>query len=244
MKNLTSIQRSIYNPRTILAYVVTSAVLLGLIISMSSRAYAYVPLTAQLDFGARNANVTSLQQFFATMPSIYPEGLVTGYFGALTRAAVMRFQVQQGIVSSGTAATTGYGRVGPTTLARINSLMAGGVPIPSPTGDVSGPSMFMQFNPTLTSTTAVFNWTTNESATGRVYYSTSPLQMNEGDINGNGFAVTSGQLGSYDGIARTSHTSTLSGLQPNTLYYYTIVGTDLNGNVSIIGPNSTFRTTQ
>ena len=100
----------------------------------------------------------------------------------------------------------------------------------------------MQYLPQVTTTSANFNWTTNEAATGRVYYSTSRLLMNEGDINSNGFAVTTGQVGTYDGIARTGQSSSVTNLMPNTTYYYTIVATDLSGNVSIIGPNNTFRT--
>ena len=82
----------------------------------------------------------------------------------------------------------------------------------------------------------------NEVALGRVYYSLYPLLMNEGDINSNGFAVTSGQLGSYDNVARNAQSSYITGLTPNTAYYYTIVATDLSGNVSVVGPNNTFRT--
>ena len=129
------------------------------------------------------------------------------------------------------------GRVGPMTLTKINELIGSGV------ANTSGPSMYMQYLPVVTSSSAVFNWSTsNRVAVGRLYYSTSPLQMNEGNINSEGFAVTTGQLGSYDGIARSNQSSTITGLQPNTTYFYTIVATDLGGNVSVIGPNNTFRT--
>jgi peptidoglycan hydrolase-like protein with peptidoglycan-binding domain len=66
--------------------------------------------------------VAALQQFLAEDPSLYPEGTVSGYFGALTEAAVQRFQARYGIVSSGSAATTGYGAIGPKTRAKMNSL--------------------------------------------------------------------------------------------------------------------------
>jgi len=239
MKTLTLTQRFLKNSRARLGmFAVGALVTLGL----STQAFALTTVSQQLDFGEKNADVTYLQQFFATTPAIYPEGLVTGYFGALTRSAVMRFQAQQGIVSSGSPTTTGYGRVGPSTLARINSMILGGT-VP-PVTSATGPAIVMSSAVQISSNSATFNWTTtNEVALGRVYYSTSPLQMTEGDINSNGFAVTSGQVGSYDGIARTAQTSTITGLQPNTTYYYTIVATDLSGNVSIIGPSNTFRTT-
>jgi len=45
----------------------------------------------------------------------------TGYFGALTLAAVQKYQSKHGIITSGTPETTGYGRVGPKTRAVLNA---------------------------------------------------------------------------------------------------------------------------
>ena len=64
------------------------AVLLSAVLLWAGSASALTMITAHLDFGATGGNVTSLQQFLAADASIYPEGLVTGYFGSLTRAAV------------------------------------------------------------------------------------------------------------------------------------------------------------
>ncbi len=195
MKTLKLTQRLPQNYQSIGFRVGVLTVLAVLIsISLGTKVFAYTQINQQLDYGEENSDVTSLQQFLAGSPSLYPEGLVTGYFGSLTRQAVMRFQGQYNIVSSGTAASTGYGRVGPSTLAKLNALIGTGV------ANVSAPIVAMQYLPQITATTATFNWmTTNGVALGRMYYSTTPLQMNEGDINSNGFAVTSGQLGSYDG---------------------------------------------
>jgi peptidoglycan hydrolase-like protein with peptidoglycan-binding domain len=207
-------------------------------VGLTSVAFAYYPITSQLDFGARGNNVTNLQTFFADNASIYPEGLVTGYFGGLTRNAVQMFQSQNGIMSSGTAASTGYGRVGPTTLSKINDLINNGG---WTTKDMSGPA-FSYVSQTLGSSFATFSWNTNEMATGKIFYSTSPVTMNEGDINSVGFGATSGMTAVNDSISRTSQQVTISGLQSNTLYYYVIVATDLTGNVSVFNPNNTFRT--
>lgn len=65
--------------------------------------------------------VTKLQFFLADYPNIYPEALITGYFGVLTERAVQRYQAAKGIVSSGTPQTTGYGVVGPRTRAFLNA---------------------------------------------------------------------------------------------------------------------------
>jgi hypothetical protein len=204
-----------------------------------SQAFAYTPLSATLDFGSRGTNVTNLQDYLKDNPTFYPEGLVTGYFGSLTRAAVQRFQAFYGIVSSGTPASTGYGRVGPTTLAKINSLMVGGTPTTST--DVSGP-LFFNVTQTQTNSSATLNFNTNENAITRVAYGTSPLMFNEGDINSNGFGVIGGSsINSVNGLS-TSHSLTIPNLQANTTYYYTVIGTDAAGNVSVIGPNNSFRT--
>jgi peptidoglycan hydrolase-like protein with peptidoglycan-binding domain len=86
---------------------------------------AAVSFQINLYFGIKSGDVTKLQQFLAKDLSVYPEGLITGYYGALTVNAVKRFQLKYSIVSSGTAATTGYGAVGPKTRAKLNELGAG-----------------------------------------------------------------------------------------------------------------------
>ena len=102
------------------------AVMAVLFFSLLGIRSASATVTSQLDLGDRGSEVTEVQTYLAKDATIYPEGLVTGYFGQLTKAAVERFQTRQGIVSEGTPATTGYGRVGPQTMARINSLLGSG----------------------------------------------------------------------------------------------------------------------
>jgi len=75
-------------------------------------------ITRQLWKGLRNEDVTLLQEILATDPDIYPEGLVTGYFGPLTERAVKRFQKMAGIEQ--------VGRMGPKTMAKINELLEEG----------------------------------------------------------------------------------------------------------------------
>ncbi len=70
--------------------------------------------TVYLEKGARNKQVEALQKFLAKDKQIYPEGLVTGYFGGLTEAAVKRFQAKYSIETLGV--------VGPKTRAKLNSL--------------------------------------------------------------------------------------------------------------------------
>ena len=83
------------------------------------------PLLARsLRTGLSGTDVTSLQQFLAADTSVYPEGKVSGYFGALTEYAVQRWQVKYNVVFSGTPATTGFGAVGPATRAAIARMCA------------------------------------------------------------------------------------------------------------------------
>jgi len=75
-------------------------------------------LLRQLREGMTGEDVKLLQEILATDPDIYPEGLVTGYFGALTRNAVKRFQKIAGLEQ--------VGQVGPKTLSKINELLTVG----------------------------------------------------------------------------------------------------------------------
>jgi peptidoglycan hydrolase-like protein with peptidoglycan-binding domain len=79
--------------------------------------------TKTLYLGVSGSDVKRLQEFLAEDPAIYPEGKVTGYFGALTLKAVKRFQEKYGIATPG---DPGYGRVGPLTRAKLNSLVEQG----------------------------------------------------------------------------------------------------------------------
>ena len=83
--------------------------------------------------------VTKLQKMLAEDPVIYPEGLITGYYGPLTEKAVQRWQAKQGIVSSGNAATTGYGVVGLQTRAKISAVCPTPIPTPTSTPTLIGP---------------------------------------------------------------------------------------------------------
>ncbi len=74
-------------------------------------------ISRSLRSGDSGDDVARLQKFLALDPDIYPEALVTGYYGSLTERAVQRFQAKFKIVSSGTPESTGYGVTGPRTAA-------------------------------------------------------------------------------------------------------------------------------
>ncbi len=72
-------------------------------------------LMYKLHKGANGEDVRVLQKILASDPTIYPEGLITGFFGQLTEQAVKRFQAKIKLEQ--------VGAVGPQTLARINEIL-------------------------------------------------------------------------------------------------------------------------
>lgn len=191
-------------------------------------AYAVHPLVSsaltlnrQLELGMVGSDVSALQTFLASDISIYPEGLVTGYFGPLTRAAVARFQARNSIAQ--------VGRVGPITMTALQN--TGSLSREAPTiGSVSVGT---------TNSTATLSWYTNQPASAVVYYSMAPIQWTEADaahdvtISGNVNLVSIGLT--------NTHTAYLSGLQPNTTYNYVIYVRNGTGDVSVTMP-TTFHT--
>lgn len=200
---------------------------LVLVLGLAHVASAAV-LTRQLELGMRGNDVSDLQTFLAQDPAIYPQGLITGYFGPLTRTAVSNFQRQNGIKT--------VGRVGPITLAEINAQIGNGYKVGtdrrSPTiGSIDIKTMSMA---------ATISWSTDEGAAAIVYYSTSPLDMREAGPNTPVYIGGSSFLVHTD--IRQNHVATLTGLQSNATYYYVLYVRDESGNESVTWPG-TFRTT-
>ncbi len=254
-------------------------------------------LRSEMEPGSRGEMVEVLQTLLAADPEIYPEGLVTGFFGALTKKAVQKFQKKHGLAQPG--------RVGPKTLEKLNKLLEdhplafqtatstddndddededndsergrnrGKGSDNSGKGNARGrlcaivppghliapgwlekhggerpivlacqtlpPGIAKKLNATSTATstpdtttpvisgisgtasttTATVNWTTNEAATGKVYWSaTSPIDVN----------ATSTASVSHTGTS-TSHSATITGLTASTIYFYVIESSDVSGN--------------
>ncbi len=176
-------------------------------------------LSTSLSAGASGSEVTELQSFLAEDVSIYPEGIISGYYGPLTVAAVQRFQCKQAIVCSGSAATTGYGRVGPATLAKINSLQGvSSVPgIPNTGGDAAAPFMTPE-TVGVSSTTAVIRWSTAEPALNSVLLGQFwPFYLGTAQSASSGIGMSANVI--------------ITGLQPNRTYHYVRQSVDMAGNV-------------
>jgi peptidoglycan hydrolase-like protein with peptidoglycan-binding domain len=99
-------------------------------------------LTRSLYLGLRDeiagGQVSELQKFLAKDQEVYPEGLVTGYYGRLTEKAVQRWQAKYGVISSGGPAVTGYGVVGPKTRAKISAVCKSALAAPISTTEAGG----------------------------------------------------------------------------------------------------------
>jgi hypothetical protein len=89
--------------------------------SLSNTTTTIAPLsckiTRTLSFGSTGKDVFCLQKFLTRDTLIYPKGLVTGYFGSLTRQAVIRFQAAHKIAK--------VGIVGPLTRFTLSTLQSG-----------------------------------------------------------------------------------------------------------------------
>lgn len=185
-------------------------------------------LERQLSMGMSGSDVTALQTFLSKDPSIYPQGLVTGYFGFLTKAAVSNFQTKNGISS--------VGRVGPATLPVLNLQMSNGNGVTN-NSNLNAP-MITSVSTNTSRNTASVSWNTSEASKGWVYYSTSPLSMTEQNNNS---VIVNGNVASTDGNLNYNQNVVLQNLLPNTTYYYLVYSINQIGNASLTWP-STFQT--
>lgn len=182
-------------------------------------------INRQLQLGMSGSDVSLVQTFLAKDATLYPQGLVTGYFGFLTKSAVSNFQSRNGIDP--------VGRIGPATLPVINSQMANGMN----TNTGSAPVIYNVGVNTNRNNVTV-NWTTNEVTKGVVYYSTSPLVTYERENS----VDVSGYTAMTDSNFHSAQNVQISNLQANTTYYYLIYTTNQAGIVSVTWPSS-FQTT-
>lgn len=182
----------------------------------------------QLQVGMRGTDVSALQTFLAQDNTLYPQGLITGYFGYLTKSAVSNFQSRNGIPA--------VGRVGPQTLPVLNLQYSGGGSSYSNVNSIQAPTI-SGITTNSSRNSSQISWYTNENAKGVVYYSTSPLTTYE-DWNS---VTVSGNSVMTDANFHTFQNVNLQNLQPNTTYYYLIYSTNQAGGVSVTWP-TTFQT--
>ena len=181
----------------------------------ASTAYA-ATLSQQLDPGMTNADVTTLQTFLAQDPTLYPQGLVTGFYGVLTTAAVSNFQARNGIAS--------VGRVGPITLAALNAqmnAMAVDEGAGKPNNVNTGQPVISSIAITTGTNSANITWISSTPATAKVYYSLTPAFVYKTALS----AMSTSSLSMQQSVM-------LSNLQSKTTYYYVVESLDPQGNFS------------
>jgi peptidoglycan hydrolase-like protein with peptidoglycan-binding domain len=193
-------------------------------------------ISTSLDIGSTGPDVTTLQTFLAKDPSIYPQGLVTGYFGSLTSAAVKNFQARYGIDV--------VGRVGPITRDKINSLIiSGGFGGTGTAGVGVAPAIYNIASSSASNQdgtrSQTITWSTDRNTRGKLFYSTTPLTFTETN-SPTGEPFVSGSVVTDDTYGVTKSLS-VSNLPAATSYYYMIEAIDANGHVSVTWPNM-FRT--
>lgn len=75
-----------------------------------------IKITKELYKGVSGNEVKEVQKFLKQFSEIYPEGLVTGYYGSLTEKAVKKFQEREGLSATG--------KIDETTRIKINEYLA------------------------------------------------------------------------------------------------------------------------
>ncbi len=90
----------------------------------SSSCVALGTLKGPFGIGRTSEEIKLLQQMLSQDKIIYPEAMVTGYYGNLTIKAVQKFQCKYNIVCSGAPNTSGYGLAGPSTRAKLNQVFS------------------------------------------------------------------------------------------------------------------------
>ena len=189
----------------------TAILVIALIIGLALPTLASAMFNRELSLGMQGDDVKLLQAYLSADPRIYPSGLVTGYYGPLTYQAVIRWQQMHSLPA--------VGRVGPRTIAQLNGQMGGGFGIGG-SADVT-PPLITRENVVTTRNSATLTWNTSEEAKSRVLYSTREWP----------FSTSTSRTSTGGGGYETSHTVTLTGLTPNTLYYLVLESEDIAGNV-------------
>ena len=210
-------------------------------------------VTKQLWRGLSNEDVKLLQEFLATDPDIYPEGLTTGYFGPLTERAVKRFQKAADIEQ--------VGRVGPKTLSKINELLEEGAgesgkvppgllispgirkkisyqPEPLPGQELPpGIAKKLESSTTTLDTTALEISEITAASTTATSTVINWLTDEEADSKVYYDIVTPLVVSTSTSVVSDSelildHSLTLSGLTASTTHYYLVSSADASGNRS------------
>ena len=169
--------------------IISSVVALALAFTATLTVGASYTFSNYLTVGSTGADVTALQSWLVSNGFLsMPAGVSMGYFGSLTKAAVIKYQASAGIVPQS-------GFVGPLTIAKLNGAPAA----MTTTSTFTCPVGWSCQAPATVNTTTT---TVNQNLTGI----TTPgvagsLTIAKGSFTGNGTVVNDGQavdVASYD----------------------------------------------
>lgn len=194
-------------------------------------ALALGPIQHEVGPGSTGADVTALQEFLVQEPSLYPSGQITGSYDTNTQQAVEKYQCEHNIVCSGTAQTTGYGQVGPETLAAINNDLAH-LPLTPTLISTSSPATLPQNTST---TTGTGQTSINQGTYPATTTATTTSTLNTGASTSGGSTNTS-----PNGNASAPYGTTANVSGANTTAYGQ---TAPNLSISFENPNGIFSAT-
>lgn len=166
-----------------------------------------ISFVSGLHVGSRGAEVTALQTYLSGRLDLYPEGLITGYFGHLTEKAVKKLQAENGLEQ--------VGLVGPRTRVLLNRLLKEAREQGSQVKLV--PQIIDVFATSTTPNHGYVFWTSNKFTTSEFWYSTTT------PVN----PITAPKIS--DTSKSLSHSTNLDGLATSTTYYYMIKVFDEKG---------------
>jgi len=183
--------------------------------------YSQINGTTTLKVGVSGGDVSTLQKFLASNKDIYASGLVTGYFGSMTKSAVKNFQYAYDLSIDGVA--------GAITKNKVNSLISDGRGM-----DIYSPAINNLSVVTL-GKNVTFTFTSNEAVKATVFYDTNRISWSDPVVS-YGTPGISG-TGVADNNFNSNKQITLNNLSANTTYNYTVLATDASGNFSVVWPN-------
>lgn len=115
LQQVQTLQKQVTDLQTELGATSAQATSTSAIVSEPEQTTEVLPeFTRSLSLGISGDDVRRLQQFLTKDRTIYPEGVISGYFGPLTERAVKKWQEKHGIEQ--------VGRIGSKSLAKLNEL--------------------------------------------------------------------------------------------------------------------------
>ncbi len=146
---------------------------------------------------ATNGEVSKLQQFLAKDSAIYPEGLVTGYFGSLTKAAVKRWQTKNGISALGLVGPVTRGAIKQATVVIAPPVASTTVTYSQSPSTTSTASVSASTTATTTSSTSSTSTTSTATITNAASITLSPSSGRAGDyatVTGSNFTASGNDI--------------------------------------------------